>query len=73
MTGFVIELGSEQTVQGGGKEWISGGFYNLYETGKGPIIVSNPTDAYVFGTKEMAERVLGADDRLKGGRVIKVT
>jgi hypothetical protein len=70
---YVIELGERRKKDADTFEWISHGFYNLYEPNGGPmIVVDKIEDAYHFNTKGEAENVVGGDSRIAGiNRVVE--
>jgi hypothetical protein len=70
---YVIELGYH-TKTATGTDWVSKGFYNLYQPNGGPmIVVPKQQDAYRFDRHSMAENVVGGDDRIKNNcRIVEV-
>lgn len=71
MANYVIELGSEETGEGGIKVWRSRGFYAGWTPEIGLSICETVGDAFAFPSKDRAMNVLQGDDRLKGSKIIE--
>jgi hypothetical protein len=69
---YVIELGERHKKADATFEWVSRGYYNLFEPNGGPmIVVDKIEDAYHFDTKENAERVIAGCNLSGTSRVVE--
>lgn len=71
MSGFILELGQEETVAGGMKSFVSRGFYVDY-TVQGPVVTATREHAYVFPRQDNAHNVQQGDERLRPSRVVPI-
>lgn len=69
---FVIELGERRKKDKDTFEWVSHGYYKLFQPNGGPMIVMDKIeDAYHFDTKENAERVIAGCGLAGTSRVVE--